>query len=253
MVAMRAVAVAMLLVPAIAVADTSAAEGEPTAAEGKPKITDEEEGPPKLSLPTEADRTAWQKAGFRLWLGGAYGHLAGLRGAPSARLIGAKLRVGLRLDRSWSVLTAFEYAQAKQSGGVNGLRFLGTLDPTWHILPSLSVAVGFGFGGIVEGRNTGRADAEPLAADLETSYTFPDASPPIARCSGVGPAGLARVEWGYVLGPRSRITVDAEITAQWTGCVHDTNRFEPDTGEAIVRRQYWAQAGFTLNAGIAWR
>ena len=45
----------------------------------------------------------------------------------------------------------------------------------------------------------------------------------------------------------------AEGTGQWTGCVHDTNRFEPDTGKAIVRRQFWPHAGATLTAGISWR
>jgi hypothetical protein len=242
---------------AVLVAATAFADDKPPATtnarDDKPLITDEEEGPPKLSLPTEEDRVAWTKAGFRLHLGAAYGRMVGQRGAPSGRLIGAKLRVGLQLDAAWSVTTSFEYAQAKETRGLDGLRFLGTLDPTWHINRSFAVSIGFGFGGIVEGRNTGRPDAEPLATTLETSYTFPDSSPPIARCSGVGPAALARVEWGYVMGPRSRFTLSAEGTGQWTGCVHDTNRFEPDTGKAIVRRQFWSHAGFTLNAGIAWR
>lgn len=240
-----AILAAAAIAPAPARAETRKAES---------KIdTDEEEGEPKLSLPTEADRLAWRRGGFRLGLGAAYGYLAGLRGAPSGRLLGAKLHVGLRLDAQWSVLASFEYAQAKGDGGLSGLRFLGTLDPTWHVTPSLSIAIGFGFGGIVEGRNTGRPDAEPLATSLETSYTFPDASPPIARCSGVGAAGLARVAWGYVLGPRSQVTIAAEVTGQWTGCVHDTNRFEPDTGEAIVRRQWWPHAGGTIAAGFTWR
>jgi hypothetical protein len=219
----------------------------------KPPISDEEEGPPKLSLPTEADRVAWHKSGFRLQLGFGYGQLVGFRGAPSGRLIGAKLRTGLRLDSQWSILASFEYARASQPRGLSGLRFSGTLDPTWHLTPNLAVALGLGFGGIVEGNNTGRPDVEPLASTLETSYTFPDASPPIGRCSGVGVATVARVEWGYVIGPRSQLTIGAEATGQWTGCVHDSNRFEPDTGKAIVRRQFWAHAGFIVVAGVSFR
>jgi hypothetical protein len=96
-------------------------------------------------------------------------------------------------------------------------------------------------------------DADPLPATLETSYTFPDASTPIARCQGVGAAGLVRAEWGYVLGPRSSVYVAAEAIGQWTGCVNDTNRFEPDTGKAIVRRQYWPHTGGTLSLGVMWR
>jgi len=225
-----------------------------TARDGRaePVHTDEEEGEPRLSLPTEADRQAWRRPGFRLALGASYGQLAGLGGAPSGRLIGAKLRAGLRLDERWSLLGSFEYAQASRTGGLSGLRFLGTIDPTWHLTPSVAVAAGFGFGGIVEGR-TGRVDASPLPAELETSYTFPDASTPIARCSGVGAAGLVRVEWGLVLGPRSQLQVALEASGQWTGCVHDTNRFEPDTGKAIVRKQWWPHAGGTLTVGLAWR
>lgn len=213
----------------------------------------DEDGEPKLSLPTEADRQAWERPGFRLALGGGYGELVGLGGAPSGRLIAATLRAGLRLDAQWSLYASFQYARAAESGGLSGLRFAGTLDPTWHITPSLSLAVGIGFGGIVEGRNTGRMDADPLPATLETSYTFPDARHPIASCTGVGAAGLVRLEWGYVLGPRSRFVVDAEVVGQWTGCVNDTNRFEPDTGNPIVRRQYWPHTGGLISLGVTWR
>jgi hypothetical protein len=205
------------------------------------------------SLSTESASAAWQRSGFRLGLAAGYGQLVGLRGAPSGRSIAAKLRLGLRLDRQWSILASFEYARASRSGGLSGLRFGGTIDPTWHLTPSLSVALGFGFGGIVEGRSTGRTDAEPLATDLETSYTFPDARTPIARCSGVGPAGLARVEWGRVLGARSQLVVAAEAIGQWTGCVDATNRLEPDTGRPIVRRQWWAHTGAMLSLGVTWR
>ncbi|HEU4733306.1 MAG TPA: hypothetical protein VFT22_35685 [Kofleriaceae bacterium] len=212
----------------------------------------DDDGEPRLSLPTQADRTAWRTSGFRLGLGLVYGRLIGLRGAPSGRLIGPTIRAGVRLDDSWSILASFQYASASKSGGLSGLRFAGTVDPTWHVTPSLSLAVGFGFGGIVEGR-TGRMDAEPLPSTIDTSYTFPDARTPIASCSGVGAAGLVRVEWSYVLGPRAATGVALELVGQWTGCVDDTNRVEPDTGTAIVRRQWWPHTGATLGWGITWR
>lgn len=217
-----------------------------------PLITDEEEGPPKLSMPTEADRQAWKKPGFRLGLGLTYGELRGLRGAPSGRLLGPKLRVGLRLDADWSVLASFEYTAASRTNELSGLRFSGTLDPTWHVTPAFSLSFGFGFGGIVESNST-RMDAEPTPDKVETSYTFPDASSPIASCSGVGASALVRGEWTYVMGPRTSFALAAEIAGQWTGCVSDTNRLEPDTGDAIVRRQWWPHVGATLTAGFAWR
>ena len=212
----------------------------------------DDDGEPRLSLPTEADRVAWQRPGFRLGLAFVYGDLVGLGGAPSGRLLGAKLRAGLRLDPSWSLLTSFEYSLASRKGGLGGLRFAGTLDPTWHVTRSLSVALGFGFGGIVES-SADRMDASPLPGELETSYTFPDARTPMAACSGVGAAGLARVEWAYVLGPRASGTIALEGIGQWTGCIDDTGRVEPDTGRAIVRRQWWPHAGATLAVGVTWR
>ncbi len=234
--------------PATPSASTSATEASPAAA----RPASDDEGEPRLSLPTQADRDAWKNSGFRLGLGLVYGRLVGLRGAPSGRLIGPTVRIGLRLDERWSILASFQYAAASQRGGLSGLRFAGTLDPTWHVTPSISLAVGFGFGGIVEGR-TGRMDADPLPSTLDTSYTFPDSRHPVASCSGVGVAGLARAEWAYVLGPRAQTSVALEVVGQWTGCVDDTNRIEPDTGTAIVRRQFWPHTGATLAWGIAWR
>ena len=157
----------------------AAAPGDATPAKG-----DDDEGEPRLSLPTEADRDAWLRSGFRLGLGIVYGEFAGLEGAPSGRLRGVTVRMGMRLDADWSVLASFQYALASSPGGLDGLRFSGTIDPTWHVTRHLSLAVGFGFGGIVEG-STGRPDVMPFASSINTSYTFPGASPPLPSCSGV--------------------------------------------------------------------
>ena len=94
---------------------------------------------------------------------------------------------------------------------------------------------------------------DQIPSTIDTSYTFPDARTPLPSCSGVGAAGLARAEWSYVLGPRASTSVALEAFGQWTGCVDDTGRVEPDTGTAIVRRQFWAHAGATLAWGITWR
>jgi hypothetical protein len=224
----------------------------PSSAATAAAAADDAEAPPRLSLPTESDRDAWQRSGFRLGLGLGYGRLVGLDGAPSGRLLTFGLRLGLRLDADWSVLASFQYARASSTGGLSGLRFAGTVDPTWHVTRSFSLAVGLGFGGIVEG-TTGRPDIDPLPSTLDTSYTFPSANPPLPSCSGVGAAGLARAEWMLVLGPRSAMSAQVEAVGQWTGCVADTGRVEPDTGLAIVRRQWWPHAGLTVAWGIMWR
>jgi hypothetical protein len=251
----RAIAIVALL-SSSALADdkpTPTPDGKPI--DDKPIITDEEEGPPKLSLPTEEDRLAWQRPGFRLGLGLTYGKFYGLRGAPSGRTLGPKLRVGVRLDADWSLLASFEYtsAQGDATTGIHGLRFAGTIDPTWHVTPSLAVSLGLGFGGIVEGDQARPMDASPAPDTLQSSYTFPDASTPISSCSGVGAAALARVEWASVMGPRSQFAVALEFLGQWTGCVDDTGNLEADTGQAIERRQWWPHVGGSLTAGFTWR
>lgn len=212
----------------------------------------DEDPEPKLSLPTESDRAAWLGSGFRLGLGVNYGRFEGLGGAPSGHLVGAMLRAGLRLDRDWSLMSTFEYSRVKQGGGLSGLRFSGTIDPTWHITASFSVALGVGFGGLVEG-NTGRPDADPPGSQIDSSYTFPDASMPLPSCSGVGLAGVARAEYTYVLGPRVATGLALELIGQYTACVDNTGRLDADTAEAIVRRQYWPHAGFALQWSISWR
>jgi len=212
----------------------------------------DDDGPPRLSLPTEGDREAWKKSGFRLGLGLTYGRLVGLQGAPSGRLLGPTFRFGLRLDAGWSIMTSFQYASASAAGGLSGLRFAGTIDPTWHATPHLSLAVGVGFGGIVEGP-TGRPDISPLPNTLNSSYTFPSAGPPLPSCSGVGAAGLVRAEWSIVLGSRALTSFSVEALGQWTGCVSDTGHVEPDSGQAIVRRQWWPHVGATGTWGVTWR
>lgn len=238
---------------AAAPASSTPAAASPASPAASPAASDDDDGPARLSLPTEADRAAWQRTGFRLGLAVSYGWLAGVDGAPSGRLLGGALRVGLRLDRDWSLLATMQYQAASATGGLAGLRFAGTIEPTWHVTPSVSVALGVGFGGIVEGRGTGRADVDPLGSTLDTSYTFPDASTPLPRCSGVGAAALVRGEWSYVLGPRTATAVALELDGQYTRCVDATGRVEPDTARPIERRQYWPHAGAALTWGITWR
>lgn len=214
--------------------------------------TDDKEEEPKLSLATEADRDAWRRPGFRMGLGVSYGDLVGLEGAPSGRLLGFLLRLGVRLDPDWSLLASLQYARASTAGGLDGLRFSGTIDPTWHATSHLSLAVGLGFGGIVEG-STSRPEITPLPGSLSSSYTFPSASPPLPSCSGVGVSALARAEWTVVLGPRSTTSFALEAIGQWTGCVDDTGQIDVDTGQSIVRRQWWPHTGGTVQWGFTWR
>ncbi len=217
----------------------------------------DDELPFKLSLPTMADREAWQLRGFRLYLGYSYGVARGLSGAPGGITHAAVVRVGARLDRSWSLLTSWTYAGASDdttNTSLNGLRFLGTLDPTWHATEHISLAFGLGFGGLVEGGRFGRGDdSANLDQTLVASYTHPDNKQLLPSCQGVGAAGLLRATFTYVLGPISAIAVNAQVDAQQVACQHDTGRIEPDTAREIARRQYWTNVGGSVGAMFAWR
>lgn len=208
--------------------------------------------PFKLSLPTEEDAENWKHPGFRLQLAIGYGMLRGIQGAPNLNVLPILVRIGTRLDADWSIFGSLALAPIKATSGFSGLRFAGTVDPTWHATDHLDIALGFGFGGLTEG-NTGRP--EPNAeqrASLVASYTFPSASPPIVSCSGMGVTGLARVSWMWVLGPLSATGFAAQMDGQWTACVETLTRVEEDTARPIVRRQWWANAGGSLTWVISW-
>jgi hypothetical protein len=218
-----------------------------------PFVPDDGDGPVRLSLATESDAVAWTQPGFRLELGLAYGHVWGQDGAPDGRLLGPQFRLGARVSSEFSVLATFEYVSASETGGLSGLRYGGTVEPTWHATDNLELSLGLGFGGLVEGR-TLRPDPDAAQrASLNNSYTFPDASPPLASCSGVGPVAVFRARWAWLLGPRSATGPSLEVFEQYTGCVDDTGRVEPDTARPIVRRQWWPHLGGTLSWGFMWR
>ena len=226
--------------------------GEATGAAPAPAATGtkDDDSPPRFSLPTQSDRDAWLRGGFRLSLGLTYGRFVGLEGAPGGRLLGPTVRGGLRLDADWSLFASFQY-NGVSSGSLSALRFAGTIDPTWHATRHLSLAFGLGFGGIIEGFN--RSDVEPLRDTIQTSYTFPRTTPLLPNCVGVGLAGLTRAEWAFVLGPRTATNLGLEVLGQWTACVDETGRVEPDSGQAIVRRQYWPHVGVTGTWSFTWR
>ncbi len=239
---------------AVIVAAPVSAEPAPAApVSAAPFVPDDGDGPVRLSLATESDAVGWTQAGFRLELGFAYGQLWGQDGAPDGRLLGPMLRLGARVSREWSLLASLEYVSASATGGLSGLRYGGTLEPTWHVTENLELALGLGFGGMVEGR-TLRPDPDAAQrASLNNSYTFPDANPPLSSCSGVGPVAVFRARWAWLLGPRSSMGPSLEIFEQYTGCTDDTGRVEPDTARPIVRRQWWPHLGGTLSWGFMWR
>ena len=160
--------------------------------------------------------------------------------------------MGIRLDERWSLMGSFQYLYATGTGGMRGLRYAGTIEPTWHATEHLSLGVGIGFGGLVE-PSSSRPNPDP-----QPSTSMPR-TPSLMRgrrcqiCDGVGVTGLLRAEWLVVLGPRSSTGVALETDGQWTACVDDTGTVEPDTATPIVRRQWWPHLGGSLAWVILWR
>lgn len=209
--------------------------------------------PFKLSLPTQEDALAWQNPGFRLQLALGYGLLQGLSGAPWWTLVPIQVRIGTRLDTDWSVFGNLQFSLLRANNAFAGMRFAGTLDPTWHITEHLDLALGFGFGGLVERATTRPVPNAEQRASLVASYTFPNASPPLSTCSGIGVASHARAAWMWVLGPLSATGVALQVDGQWTACVETVGQVEPDTARSITRRQWWADVGGSLTWVISWR
>lgn len=242
------------ILAATAVMAAAPAFGDEPAAEpaSDATATADEALPFKLSLPTEEDIALWRHTGFRIELGAGSGRFQGLFGAPSGRSIGAALRVGARVDQRWSLLGSFQYQVVTSTGGINGLRFAGTLDPTWHVGDHWQLAVGFGFGGMVEG-NSGRKELNPTDfTSLPDSYTYLSAKQPITSCNGIGIASLGRIGWQQVLGPLSALTFYVEADAQWTQCEQRIGRVDPDTARPFIRRQYWLNLGGHAGMLFGW-
>jgi len=239
-----ALAVAALTWPAGAAATPAAP------AVSAQRKTSDDDGPVRFSLPTEGDQVAWTRPGFRFGLGFGYGRMVGLAGAPDGNTLGPTIRLGLRLDERWSLLASFQYLYAFGEHGVQGLRYVGTLEPTWHVTRRLSLALGLGFGGIVGGSDNPSPGTPPVDG---ISYTFPDAGHPMSSCSGVGVAGLIRVEYLFVVGPRASTGPTLQAELQWTGCVDESSRTDPDTAEAIVSRQWWPHFGVSTAWIFLWR
>jgi hypothetical protein len=238
---------------------SSAPPGQPSAQRSLPVtqslkiVPDDADGAVRLSLPTEEDRAAWRRSGFRLALGVLYGQLQGAGEVPDLTLKGVVIRPGIRIDPEWSVYLPLQYASTSKSGG----RFAAAVEPTWHITPSFAVGFGLGYAGLIGispyDPTLPAQGPETALGQIDQPYTFPDAKKPIQGCDGVGVTALARAELGYVLGPRSRTHVALEALGQRTGCEENGGGRDAFTGANNKFRQWWGHTGVTLSWGIEWR
>jgi hypothetical protein len=215
---------------------------------------DDSDGAVRLSLPTEEDRAAWRRSGFRLAIGIVYGDLRGARQIPDLTLKGVAIRPGIRIDPQWSIYLPLQYATTSRRGG----RFAAAVEPTWHITPGIALGFGVGYAGLIGVSPYdafGPIDGPENTFDVQgQSFTFPEGVKPVAGCDGVGVTALARLEAGYVLGPRTRTHLALELLAQRTGCEESSfGGRDSFTGAEYMFRQWWVHRGMSLSWGIEWR
>ena len=205
-----------------------------------------------VSLPTTDDRQAWQSPGFRMEIGYGRGGLWGAQAAPDADTYAALIRPGVRLEGPWSLYTSLAYAVAL--GGMSGVQYAVTVEPVFHLSDAVRLGVGVGFGGIIEGGAAARGEPDAVQRDaLVGNQTLSSSDRPLQSCSGSGPVGVARLEWWVVMGPLSSVGLSFEGGWHRTGCEDDTGRVEPDTGDAIVRRQWWSHQSWRTSLLFGWR
>ena len=235
--ALRELPAILLLVAATGLAPRAHAEEE-----------DEDEPIFRLSLPTKEDREAWREPGFRVQLGYAYGELFGIDGVPKGTTHSALVRVGARLSSDWSLYGAFRYAVL--SGAHPGLRYTGTVEPTFDLIDGLRLTLGLGVGGFVIPE-----DEDPVLPEegIVATYTYEDTSTVLGACSGAGVVAIARLEYAFVIGPLFSTGPALSTDASWTGCRQVIDRLEPDTGRPVALEQYWHHHEVTLAWMLSWR
>ena len=212
-----------------------------------PKTTLKSQSEPlfRLSLPTEDDYTVWTKPGFRISLGYGRGYVYGRNLAPGGRTTSFTLRAGARIDEHWSVLGNVQY-----QGAAGGLRYLGTVEPTFDIIPRLTVSIGLGLAGFVI---IDDMPPVPPADGVVATYTYDDGDPALGGCSGSGFAATARVAYSIVLGPIFATGPAVSFGSQVTRCAQVLENSDPDTGRPIELEQYWYHNGFSIDWMLTWR
>lgn len=203
----------------------------------------------RTSLAIESDEAAWQRAGFRVSLGYMLDGIVAVDGPPDGAVHTAILRVGARLDADWSLYATLRYG-VRHSRPL-GLRYSGTLEPTVNLTPNLSLALGVGVAGFVI-TDTEVPSPEPESGVVAT-YTLPDSKPPLGACLGAGVIALARLDYLLVSSDLLAYGPSVQFDTQWTGCVEQLGRADPDTGEPIQLRQFWQHFGASLGFAFWWR
>lgn len=207
-----------------------------------------------LFLESEEIKTAselWEESGFRLSLHGFYGRLISLDDRLDAILKGIEISAGARLEPQWSAIGRLQYALT--SGGISGLHFNASIEPTLHVSSWLSIGVSLGLAGIIEFEDIRPDTQAELNGQLIAAYDHPLTDPTLARCEGFGASEALRVNFSLIIGPLSALTAGLYLSHQNVTCIQSTNRIEPDYATPIERRQRWTHLSWGITTGVTWR
>ena len=136
---------------------------------------------------------------------------------------------------------------------MGGVAFSGILAPTLHVWKGLKASVGVGVGGAVE-LQPARRNPNPEYDDiLVASYTYPSNAEPLPNCVGFGMLGAAQLAYWYPLSGLTSFGIGLRYDYSEFACERSTRRVEPDSAEAILIRQWWAQHAWSASVGLSWR
>ncbi len=202
----------------------------------------------RLSLPTKEDYESWNEMGFRLQLGYGPGRLFGADDLPSSTVHAMSVRGGVRLNLDWSLYAHLRYEIA--DGETDGLRYVGTIEPTYHITDGFTLSLGLGIGGLIVDT---LEPAEMTAGRPGPPRTRVDTTPALDSCTGTGVVATARLEYNIVLGSLFSMGPAAWSDVQYTACVDEIDGVDPETGGPSQVRQYWRHHSASLGWMFSWR
>ncbi|MEE8408669.1 MAG: hypothetical protein V3T05_03595 [Myxococcota bacterium] len=246
--------------------DAPSTDAEPPAMSEK-DLVEEDDYIVRLSFPTAQDFEVWRNPGIRVQLGYAYGRQLTDGPGPGFSTHTITLRPQVRVSEYWSLAANIGYSIAR--GDFSGLRWIVSIEPTFHPIAGLGISVGVGYAGIIGNRpfdaidvppvGPGRAPApNPLQDELvnlrleQVSRTVgPDYR--MWSCDGAGAAAVVRAEYLFVVGPLFASGPYIQGDLQRTRCEESTGSINVDTGLRVNTRQWWVHHGWNVGWWLTWR
>lgn len=243
-------------------ADAPSADAEPSDLSEKDLI-EKDDYIVRLSFPTAQDFEVWRNPGIRVQLGYAYGRQLSDGPGPGFSTHTITFRPQVRVSEHWSLAANVGYSITR--GDFSGLRWMVTIEPTFHPIAGLGISVGVGYAGIIGNR--------PHDPTQDPSFVSPNEpfrdqvveflEEPASRtvgpsyhmwsCDGAGAAAVVRAEYLFVVGPLFASGPYIQGDLQRTRCEETAGGVNLETGEQVKFRQWWVHHGWNAGWWFTWR